>query len=286
MSTKLYMLTETSAFMMSFVIVTEKNRVIVVDGGRKEDMPLLKQYVAGRKIAAWILTHAHSDHIEGFVSEIEKNGGADFDIEKICYNFPDYDALIRETKVPDRAYFLSELREMLPAFNAQKHRFADRSIIAKRGDVLHIDEVTVEFLYSYTGGMYANLMNDSSLVFKLSTPRKSMLFLGDLGPDGGDALLRVAREDLKADFCQMAHHGHMNVSMEVYAEILPEACFWCAPLWLYEEPVVPGYLSDRDALEKAGRTRMYGTALTRKWMKLLGVQTHYVSGFGTQEVDL
>ena len=91
---KMYMLTETSPFMMSFVLETDKNNLIIVDGGRKEDMPLLKSYVKNRHISAWILTHAHDDHIEGFVSEMERNSGKDFDVEKIYYNFPSYDELI------------------------------------------------------------------------------------------------------------------------------------------------------------------------------------------------
>ena len=72
-NTVMYQLTETSLFMMSFVIVTKQNNVIVIDGGRPADMPLLKQYVAGRHISAWILTHAHEDHISGFISEYKKN---------------------------------------------------------------------------------------------------------------------------------------------------------------------------------------------------------------------
>ena len=67
MKTLLYQLTETSQFMMSFVIITRQNNAIVIDGGRPADMPLLKQYVGGRHISAWILTHAHNDHISGFV---------------------------------------------------------------------------------------------------------------------------------------------------------------------------------------------------------------------------
>ena len=94
LSTKMCMLKETSEYMMSFVIITRENNCIVIDGGRVEDMPLLKEYVGGRRISAWILTHAHSDHISGFIHEIETNGGADFDIEKIYYNFPDYDRLM------------------------------------------------------------------------------------------------------------------------------------------------------------------------------------------------
>ena len=41
--TMLYQLTETSEYMMGFVIVTKENNVIVIDGGRPEDMPLLKE---------------------------------------------------------------------------------------------------------------------------------------------------------------------------------------------------------------------------------------------------
>jgi glyoxylase-like metal-dependent hydrolase (beta-lactamase superfamily II) len=90
MKTTLYQLTETSKFMMSFVIVTKKDRCIVIDGGRPLDMPLLKETVAERKIAAWFLTHPHQDHVSGFIDEFEKNGACDFDIEKIVYNFPKY----------------------------------------------------------------------------------------------------------------------------------------------------------------------------------------------------
>ena len=39
--TVLYQLTETSKYMMGFVLVTRQNNVIVIDGGRPEDMPLL-----------------------------------------------------------------------------------------------------------------------------------------------------------------------------------------------------------------------------------------------------
>ena len=92
-NTVLYQLTETSQFMMSFVLVTKEDNVIVIDGGRPADMPLLKQYVGDRHIAAWILTHAHNDHISGLVDEYEKNGAADFDIGTVYYNFPPYEII-------------------------------------------------------------------------------------------------------------------------------------------------------------------------------------------------
>ena len=285
-NTTLYMLTETSKFMMSFVLVTKKNNVIVIDGGRPADMPLLKEYVAGRHISAWILTHAHNDHISGFVDEFEKNGGADFDIEKVYYNFPPYDALITRTDVPDKAYFDAELNEMLPAFLKIEPTLGTRSHVVRQGESFTVDECEIEFLFTYHEGLFSNLMNDASLVFTVKTPNKKVLFLGDLGPEAGDVLMDESREKLKSDIVQMAHHGHMNVSMEIYAEVLPEACLWCAPDWLYNEPEIPTYLANREALRAIDRERMYGVGLTRKWMELLGVKTHYVTKDGTQEIVL
>ena len=115
----LYQLTETSRFMMSFVLVTDKENCIIIDGGRPEDMPLLKQYVAGRHVSAWILTHAHIDHISGFVDESVQHGGKDFDIDTIYYNFPPYDELIRKTDVEDVEWFRHDLDNMLPEIPIQ-----------------------------------------------------------------------------------------------------------------------------------------------------------------------
>ncbi len=285
-NTTMYMLTETSQFMMSFVIVTKKDNVIIVDGGRPLDMPLLKEYVGGRHISAWILTHAHNDHVSGFVDEMEKNGCADFDIEKVYYNFPSYDALIGRTDVPDKNYFDTELNEMLPAFGKIEPLLGERAHIVSQGETLTVDECELEFIYTYHDGLFSNLMNDASLVFTLKTPNKKVLFLGDLGPEGGDVLMDESRDKLKADIVQMAHHGHMNVSMEIYAEIKPDACLWCAPDWLYNEPEIPRYLSNREQLRAMDRSRMYGVGMTRKWMDLLGVKTHYVTADGTQTILL
>lgn len=283
--TVLYQLTETSRFMMSFVLVTRQNNVIIIDGGNPEDMPLLKEYVGSRHVSAWILTHAHGDHIGGFISEFEKNGGADFDIERICYNFPPYE-LIENRDVPDYEYYRKEFNYDIPAFNAVLPLFKEKTHVVEQGESIEIDELKIDFLYTWHPSFVTNPMNDSSLVFKVTAPNKTVLFLGDLGPVGGDELFRESRHLLKADIVQMAHHGHMNVGMEVYAAIAPEACLWCCADWLYNEPEIPTYLSDVEKLRRGGRIRMYGTAVTRKWMDILGVKTHYVTKDGTNRIVL
>lgn len=283
--TILYQLTETSKFMMGFVLVTKQNNVIVIDGGRAEDMPLLKQYIGGRHISAWILTHAHGDHVSGLISEFHENRLADFDIEKIYYNIPPYAELMERTDVPCLEYFRHELGELkhfvdiVPGISHLSH-------IVTQGESVQIDECKIDFLFTYHDGLFSNLLNDSSLVFRITTPNRTVLFLGDLGPEGGDVLYEESRDILKADIVQMAHHGHMNVGMEVYAAIMPDACMWCCADWLYNEPEIPHYLTDRAKLRARQRERMYGTTVTRKWMDILGVKTHYVTKDGTNEIPL
>lgn len=285
--TLLYQLTETSPFMMSFVIVTKENNCIVIDGGREEDMPLLKEYVGGKHISAWILTHPHSDHICGIMSEIKKNRLADFDVEKIYYNFPPYSLIDKTEDVPDIKYYRSEFEEVLKEFVYDlEPQIKDKVYTVNQGESITVDECKIDFIYSFHDGIYSNMMNDASLVFKITTPNKSVLFLGDLGPDAGDILYRESRHLLKSDIVQMAHHGHMNVGMEVYAAIMPEACLWCCADWLYNEVEEPSYLSDVEKLRRMKRIRMYGTAVTRQWMDILGVKKHYVTKDGTQCIEL
>lgn len=284
-NTTLYQLTETSKFMMSFVLVTKSNNCIVIDGGRPEDMPLLKQYVDGRHISAWILTHAHLDHVSGFVDEVHKNNLADFDVEKVYYNNPPFDKLKDETNVPSLPYFKQELEELKNFYDIEG-KIKDKAHIVTQGESVMVDECKIDFIYTYHDGLYSNLLNDSSLSFMITTPNKKVLFLGDLGPEGGDVLYEESRDKIKADIVQMAHHGHMNVGMEVYAAINPKACMWCCADWLYDEDEIPDYLSDRERSRKLQRERMYGTKITRQWMDILGVKTHYVTKDGTQKIIL
>ena len=50
---ELYMLTEHSDFMMSFVFITDKNRAIIIDGGRPSDMEHLFEIVEKRRNLHW-----------------------------------------------------------------------------------------------------------------------------------------------------------------------------------------------------------------------------------------
>ncbi len=284
-NTVMYQITETSEFMMSFVIITKENNAIIIDGGAPEDMPLLKQYIGGRHVSAWILTHAHLDHIGGFISEAGRNGLADFNPSRVYFNFPPL-SLAEEGQVIDREATRRDFSESIPAFLEIYPTLQGRKTILHQGDRLQFDEVTIDVLFTWRKELLNNPMNDSSTVFRLSTPNKSVLFLGDLGPEGGDILFRESRHLLKSDMVQMAHHGQAGVGLEVYAAIMPEACIWCSNEKIFENGEAFWGPMETEELRRRGWIRMYGTALTRQWMDILGVKTHYVSKDGTNKIVL
>lgn len=267
---ELYMLTEHSEFMMGFVFFTDKNRAVVIDGGREEDIPYMMELVGDREIAAWILTHPHYDHIEGFC-RLAEEGTVLSKIDKIYYNFPSEDFVL--SCEPDiQPCIILRFNKILP-------KIQDKTVIVKGGEEIDIDELHFDFLLS-GGERYRmprpNLaVNESSIAFKVTAKgMKSVLFLGDMGPESGKDLLSWCGDKLPSDIVQMAHHGHSGVDFDVYEKIAPEACMWCAREWLYNEPDVE--------LEPG----LWGTIHTRKWMDKLGVKTHYVTKDGTLKIDL
>lgn len=271
---KLTMLTEHSPFMMGFVFVTEKDNAVIIDGGRPADMPYLFELVGSRKIAAWILTHPHFDHISGF-NEVMRDPEVRERVGKVYCHFPSVDFVLKcepQFVTPEAPCSVRDFEAVRPLFSEKVH-------VVEPGDTLDVDELHFAFLCAGGERYYLpkpNLaVNESSIVFRVTAEgHRSVLFLGDLGPEGGRELLRTQKEALPSDIVQMAHHGHSGVSEEVYKAISPSACLWCAAHWLYEEEDVEF------------EPELWGTKHQRKWMEALGVKEHYLSGDGTQEIPL
>ena len=84
-------------------------------------------------------------------------------------------------------------------------------------------------------GIVVNLVNNSSLVFQISSSSKKVLFTGDLGIEGGNRVLRNnAAATLRSTHVQMAHHGQDGVSKEFYEAVNAKVALWPTPLWLWK----------------------------------------------------
>ena len=84
----LHILTEYSQYSMGFVLITPKNRAVIIDGGRPMELPNVAAHVGDRPVAAWFLTHPHSDHITCINHAIKHDHPLIAATERFIYRFP------------------------------------------------------------------------------------------------------------------------------------------------------------------------------------------------------
>lgn len=242
---------------LSVLIKTEHGRLIVIDGGWEEDAACLVEQIKqqGGTVAAWFLTHPHEDH-GGALAKILEDGGEGINIEKIYGSFADPQWY--ETYAPEDPGITKRL---LAAFQTLPQGTVETQI--GKGDVFQIDDVSVEVMND-RGQWQEDAVNNSCVTYKFQIKGQRILFLGDLGYLGGEALLRDrGADDLRAEIVQMAHHGQGGVGKEVYEAISPQICLWPTPEWLWDD----------DGGDGPG-SGPWSTLETRAWMKDLGVKEH------------
>lgn len=258
---------QTHSQMMSYVIRTGKGTVVVIDGGTRGDAPYLRAFLhrLGGKVEAWFLTHPHSDH-HAALAEILKDPQG-IEVNRLYASMPEIGWVRRHE--PDSAEEIAALTE---ATARAGKRFSEMI----PGQLLEFDGVRVEVLAVKNPEIHPNALNNSSVVLRLQDSRKSVLFLGDLGPEGGEKLLKSRFADrLQSDYVQMAHHGQNGVFKTVYDQAKPSCCLWPTPKWLWE--------NDSGAGKDSGPWK---TLEVREWMRHLDVKKHLVTAIdGLSEVE-
>lgn len=255
------------AQMMSYVIRSVGGKLIVIDGGWDSDAPYLKDFIRARGgcVEAWFITHPHDDHVSALIAILRNPEGIEM---KALY-----------TSMPDAAWVKEvcsasehSVYEVLVTSLAQVQRtFTPLSL----GQTLDIDAIHIEVLGVCNPEIRNNPLNNSSLVLRFSDSQKSVLFLGDLGIEGGQKLLNSPMsERLPSDYVQMAHHGQNGVGEDVYQRINPNYCLWPTPKWLWD--------NDNGGGKGSGPWK---TEEVRAWMDRLSIRKHYVMFEGLQEIQ-
>ena len=248
----IYQLPNQSYSQMMSYIIHYQNKTIVIDGGTSEDESYLinkiDQISSNNTVDAWFITHYHKDHTGALASYLNKKDNK-IKIKDIYYYFP------KESEVtkyePNRLLDLQTINQQLKSVNKKE---------VKSGDNINIGEMNIEILRTYNKNITTNFGNNSSTVYKITVNDKSILFLGDLGLEGGEELINNCKNDIKEmDYVQMAHHGQAGVSEEVYQIIDPEYCLWPTPQWLWEN-----------------EDNLYKTDETKSWIDKLNVKKNYV----------
>lgn len=276
--TVLYQLpTQTPQQMMSYVIITKEDHCIVIDGGNVGDgnylLDFLKEKTGKEKpeIDAWFFSHAHSDHVNAFVTLVN-NKKDEFVVKKIYYNFPSKEFV----KIYDRS---ASTIETMDKFHASLEKLENTEIIIpQEGDKFNIGSVDFEILMvqdeSANFMRNSNVVNNSSMIFRMKIEEQTVLILGDAGVEQGIQLYIKHRDYLKSDMVQMAHHGQNGVNKKVYETINPSVCLWPTPAWLYNNDNGGGYDSGP-----------WLTIEVRGWMEQLGVKHHFIDKDGLHEIE-
>lgn len=259
--------------MMSYLIVSRNGHLIVIDGGTSADaeylLNLMKK-VSNREnphISAWFLTHPHSDHVNALM-ELVTNKPSDFSVERIYHHFPEPE-FIKENE-PNVYYTIKNFVDLSPTLE-------DRIKIVEKGDIITVDNIVFEVLYTVDYSFTSNAANNSSAVYKMTAEGVSVLFLGDLGVEGGEKLLKTNTYDkIKSDIVQLAHHGQSGVGFEVYKAVSASLAMWCTPLWLWENNIG----------SKGPGTGPWRVDETRGWLEQLGVKEHIIAKDGTYKIIL
>lgn len=246
----------------SYVIRTVNGKVIVMDGGFADEKDYLRGFIdaLGGKVDAWIISHPHDDHINAFIALMENPKG--LKVDKIYHS-----------RFPEELILASDEQTiaLTRKFYSMLDNATDIEIIdCHSGDEFEIDGVNFKVLSEKNPDILKpNAYNNSSMALKMWDSKKSFIFLGDLGVEGGQKLLKSEyAKDLECDYLQIAHHGNSGCDKEFYQSVKFRACLWPTPSWIYNPKV--------DWLT---------TMEVRGWMEELGITEHYISYEGLSRIE-
>ena len=247
--------------MMGYIIKTSEGKVIVVDGGTREDAPNLEKHIneLGNKVDVWFITHPHSDHAGAIIEIIEET---DIQINKIYYTMNDIQWY--QQYASERANEAEDFKNAI-----QNERIKDIAEEVSLNQIINIDFIECEILGIKNPEITEDAFNNSSMVIKMNLPETSILFLGDTGAESGDKLLETQASKLKSDIVQVAHHGQNGAKESLYQAIQPSICLWPTPEWIWN--------NDNGEGENTGP---WSTFETRSWMEKLGVKQNIIEKDG------
>lgn len=225
---------------MGYVMRLADSSFLVIDGGHGDPDDAERIYQVMKKqntrsgepvIAAWIFTHADSDHV-GTFCEFAKEYADKVKIEQFIFNFPSPATTSASTQKSDYR------TQVLNAIKKSSYVNAPR-VKAHPGQIFFIRNAEIEILCTlelfYHEVNFTNFRyNNTSVVFAVRAEGKQILILGDCYPEESAALTtHYTGETLKSDAVQIAHHGIEGTGSEIYSLVKPQYAFWPAGSYFY-----------------------------------------------------
>ena len=244
----LYLGVQNDYGLMCFLIRLSDGRFIVIDGGISDNSygsfsqalyaSMMDQAVDKNNItiAAWIITHSHTDHIGGFCSFAAAYSKY-VKLEALLLNFPsDADS----NAVGDGG------KTDYPRFRSAAQNYYKNIPIYKvhTGQVYTIADATIEIFYTHEDYVTMSrtiastkLWNDSSIIFGFGIAGQKIMFLGDSQETPNNLTANIFGSYLKSDFVQIAHHGGLGGTNAIYKAVDPAIA-----LFTTSDEIIPTYM--------------------------------------------
>jgi hypothetical protein len=241
----------------SYVMRTNKGRIIVMDGGMPQEAPFIRGFIdaLGGEVEAWFISHPHSDHmgaLSALLPDLQHLKIKQIYHSRLAENLIDKD----EEQNLCREFYDHLEKSGIPVKDIQD-----------AGQILHFDEMNLQILSVQNPEFEMNAYNNSSMIMRVWDKRKSVLFLGDAGVECGDKVLQgTYGHRLDSEYIQMAHHGQNGCSQQFYKSVKFRVCLWPTPLWVWNNDGGKGF-----------NTANLKTVETRHWMDELGIKEHHVT---------
>lgn len=213
---------------MFYIIRLRDNRLVMIDGGHilqcsaeaVEGMYRFLRRITGTaegerlRVAAWIFTHAHDDHMAACVRLLRTYLEA-FEIERAMFNFPSHRVCSGHS---DFFCLRATLREYCPNIKCLKLHSGQRIVLANVCfDVLYTHEDAVRLETPEVFPFHD--FNCTSVILKMTTGMGTIVWLGDTSTETEELVVRTVPAAVwKADVVQVAHHA-FNFLTELYALI-------------------------------------------------------------------
>lgn len=212
---------------MLYISKMSDGSFIVIDGGVSagyiyDSLVKLAGKTTDIRIAAWLLTHHHSDHAEGFLSTSSKYADR-LIVEKVIHCQPRPDQL-RPGEGSDYEAVKDRIVNGIKNFKGTNRSL--EQIKAHPGMEIYIRDakITVLATIDTIEPKIISNVNNASMVFRMEVGEKSIIFLGDSEPMQTKAMYaQLGAETFVCDSLQLAHHGYGNTNTGNDQHLINEA---------------------------------------------------------------
>lgn len=212
---------------MLYISKMSDGSFIIIDGGYSasyiyDSLTALAGTTENIRIAAWLITHHHNDHAEGFLKTSQKYADK-LIVEKVIHCQPRPEQL-KPGEGSDYEQVKNRIVDAIANFKATNRSL--EQIKAHPGMEIYVRDakITVLATIDTVEPRIISNVNNASMVFRMQVGEKSTIYLGDSEPMQTKAMYAMFGEEaFRCDGLQLAHHGYGNTNTGNDQHVINEA---------------------------------------------------------------